>query len=173
MALLSQIPVTIDGSWISRSPRRWEGCIEADCPIAGLALIDRAGEISWCRARRSQSSKLTVSLLIGEQPDMRTHVAWRLGDVDGTLNAWTQPHEPLDDLIINESGTTGEAFWFLGVGVAPTVRVGVYLVAEAETASARLRLWHLQRGFAASSHIWTGALNYARTGKVRKVDLAG
>jgi hypothetical protein len=67
---------------------------------------------------------------------------------------------------IAEGGVTGESLWLGRIDGSPALRIGPYLVVEADTISARVGLRHLRQGMRASSEAWIKALCYARTGRV-------
>jgi hypothetical protein len=65
---------------------------------------------------------------------------------------------------------TGVPVWFGAVTGQPALRLGVLLIAEANTRTARTGLWHLRAGVTVPSPAWTACLDYGRSGLVAHED---
>ncbi len=178
MAELRKIPVRIEGGWQPVAyvgQLHWRGVAAASEPITALALLRTGQGISWSRAGRGSSTTLAIDIKVEPRSDaQRLDVQiWMTIRPDaapqraGQANIWLRPRltsgAPL--MFSLDRHRTGEPGWLAEVWSAEKERLGVLLVAEADTRSKRAGLWRLRDGVVAFDG-WEAALNLRRSGRL-------
>ncbi len=177
MTALRQIPVRMAGDWqpVAYVGHEWQGTATADEPITALALIRTESETQWSRVGHAGTGELSLKLSLrpGVQETRHYVYIWLTVQPSGVLGGSGMAHlqararltSTAPFLFALDHITTGVASWFAHPSAAEDVRLGALFVAEADTRSARNKLWHLRKGIVGPDETLTAALAYGRTGK--------